>query len=58
MLVLTLFTAAQRFRKVWLQASASVPAAVPITARDRRRRSMRRSDRQERAARRRRRTHP
>lgn len=58
MLVLTLFTAGQRFRKVWVQASASVPAPSPITARDRRRRSMRRSDRQERAARRRRRTRP
>ncbi len=58
MLVLTVFTAGQRFHKVWLQASASVPAPAPITARDRRRRSMRRADRQERAARRRRRTRP
>ncbi len=56
MLVLSLFTAGQRFVKVWHQASASVPAPAPLTARDRRRRSMRRTDRQERAARRRRRT--
>ena len=54
MLVLTLFTAAQRFHKVWVQASADVPAPQPIVARDRRRRSMRRADRQARAARRRR----
>ena len=58
MFVLTVFTAGQRFRKVWVQATADVPIASPIVARDRRRRSMRRSDRQERAARRRRRTHP
>ncbi len=53
MLVLTLFTAAQRFHKVWVQASAEVPAPTPIAARDRRRRSMRRAGRAERAARRR-----
>lgn len=58
MFVLTVFTAGQRFHKVWVQATADVPIASPIVARDRRRRSMRRSDRQERAARRRRRTHP
>ena len=58
MLVLTVFTAGQRFHKVWHQASASVPAPAPITARDRRRRSLRRTDRQERAARRRRRIRP
>lgn len=56
MLALTLFTAAQRFVKVWKQASATVPVPAPAT-RDRRRRSLRRADRQERAARRRRRTH-
>lgn len=56
MLVLTVFTAAQRFHKVWVQASATVPTPTPIVARDRRRRSLRRADRQERAARRRRRT--
>jgi CDP-diacylglycerol--glycerol-3-phosphate 3-phosphatidyltransferase len=56
MLALTLFTAGQRFVKVWKQASASVP--VPSSTRDRRRRSLRRADRQERASRRRRRTHP
>ncbi|MDZ7674153.1 MAG: CDP-alcohol phosphatidyltransferase family protein [Acidimicrobiales bacterium] len=56
MLALTLFTAAQRFHKVWVQASAEVPAPTPIVARDRRRRAMRRAERQERAARRRRRT--
>lgn len=58
MFVLTVFTAVQRFHKVWVQATADVPIASPIVARDRRRRSMRRADRQERAARRRRRTHP
>ncbi len=58
MFVLTMFTAGQRFWKVWVQATADVPMSTPIVARDRRRRSMRRADRQERAARRRRRTHP
>lgn len=58
MFVLTMFTAAQRFQKVWVQATADVPMSTPIVARDRRRRSMRRADRQERARRRRRRTHP
>lgn len=56
MLVLTLFTAGQRFMKVWTQASAEVPTVT--TDRDRRRRTLRRSERQLRAARRRRRTHP
>lgn len=57
MLVLTLFTAGQRFVKVWRQASEEVP--VVAVDRDRRRRSLRRSERQQRAAaRRRRRTHP
>lgn len=52
MLVLTLFTAGQRFVKVWRQASADVP--VTVVDRDRRRRSLRRSERQKRAALRRR----
>lgn len=57
MLVLTLFTAGQRFVKVWRQASAEVP--VVVADRDRRRRTMRRVERRQRAAeRRRRRTHP
>jgi CDP-diacylglycerol--glycerol-3-phosphate 3-phosphatidyltransferase len=56
MLALTLITAAQRFVKVWNQASATVPS--PVITRDRRRRSVRRADRQANAARRRRRTHP
>lgn len=57
MLVLTLFTAGQRFVKVWKQASVEVP--VLMVDRDRRRRTMRRAARQQRAAaRRRRRTHP
>lgn len=54
MLALTLVTAAQRFAKVWRQASATVPQAAPID-RDRRRRTLRRVERQQRAARRRRR---
>lgn len=54
MLALTLFTAAQRFQKVWVQASAEVPSAAPIVARDRRRRTVRRAERQDRVARRRR----
>lgn len=58
MLALTLFTAAQRFRKVWVQASADVPTPTPVVARDRRRRAMRRAERRDRVARRRRRTHP
>lgn len=57
MLALTLFTAGQRFVKVWRQASAEVP--VVVADRDRRRRTMRRVERRQRAAeRRRRRTHP
>lgn len=55
MLALTLVTAAQRFVKVWRQASATVP--VPVDARERRRRTIRRTDRAARDARRRR-THP
>lgn len=59
MLVLTLFTAGQRFRKVWIQASATVPTPIPVVARDRRRRTLRRTERQVRAEqRRRRRTRP
>ncbi len=53
MLALTLLTAAQRFAKVWRQASATVPTPAPLD-RDRRRRSLRRQARDERAARRRR----
>lgn len=57
MLALTLFTAGQRFVKVWRQATNDVP--VLVANRDRRRRSMRRVERRQRAAqRRRRRTHP
>jgi CDP-diacylglycerol---glycerol-3-phosphate 3-phosphatidyltransferase len=52
MLVLTLVTAGQRFAKVWVQASSTVPQ-VPQTDRDRRRRTLRRVERQQRAARRR-----
>jgi hypothetical protein len=52
--VLTLITAAQRFVKVWKQASATVPQASPLD-RDRRRRTLRRVERQQRAERRRRR---
>lgn len=57
MLALTLFTAGQRFVKVWRQATNDVP--VLVADRDRRRRSMRRVERRQRSAeRRRRRTHP
>lgn len=41
MLVLTAFTAAQRFVKVWRQASAPVPAPLPATRRWRSRRMAR-----------------
>lgn len=51
MLVLTVFTAGQRFAKVWAQASATVPVA---SDRDRRRRTIRRVDREQRIGRRRR----
>lgn len=57
MLALTLFTAGQRFVKVWRQASVTVPHPAPVD-RDRRRRALRRSERQARASRRRRRTRP
>lgn len=57
MFVLTAFTAAQRFVKVWKQASVTVPVPLPMDPRDRRRRAMRRAERRDRTSRRRR-THP